>query len=31
MTMSAGIHYYRSELAWIDETLASLDKIKRRR
>lgn len=25
MTMSAGIHYYRSELGWIDETLAKLD------
>jgi len=25
MTMSAGIHYYRGELAWIDETLAKLD------
>jgi DNA-binding PadR family transcriptional regulator len=25
MTMSAGIHYYRSEIAWIDETLAKLD------
>jgi PadR family transcriptional regulator, regulatory protein AphA len=25
MTMSAGIHYYRAELVWIDETLAKLD------
>jgi DNA-binding PadR family transcriptional regulator len=25
MTLSAGIHYYRAELAWIDETLAKLD------
>ena len=24
MTLSAGIHYYRSELAWIDETLQKL-------
>jgi DNA-binding PadR family transcriptional regulator len=30
MTLSAGIHYYRSELAWIDETLAKLDAMKRR-
>jgi PadR family transcriptional regulator, regulatory protein AphA len=29
MTLSAGIHYYRSELAWIDETVAKLDKMKR--
>jgi PadR family transcriptional regulator AphA len=29
MTMSAGIHFYRSELAWIDETLAKLDKKQR--
>jgi DNA-binding PadR family transcriptional regulator len=31
MTLSAGIHYHRSELAWIEETLAKLDKMKRRR
>jgi DNA-binding PadR family transcriptional regulator len=29
MTLSAGIHYYRSELAWIDESLAKLDAMKR--
>lgn len=27
MTLSAGVHYYRSELAWIDETLAKLDEL----
>jgi len=31
MTMSAGIHFYRGELAWIDETLAKLGATKRRR
>jgi DNA-binding PadR family transcriptional regulator len=31
MTMSAGIHFYRAELAWIDETLAKLDAKERRR
>ena len=25
MTLSAGIHYYASEVAWIDETLEKLD------
>lgn len=29
MTMAAGVHYYRGELAWIDETLAKLDAMKR--
>lgn len=24
MTLSAGVHYYRSELEWIDETLAKI-------
>jgi DNA-binding PadR family transcriptional regulator len=31
MTLSAGVHYYRGELAWIDETLAKLDAMKRKR
>jgi DNA-binding PadR family transcriptional regulator len=31
MTLSAGVHTYRGELAWIDETLAKLDAMKRRR
>lgn len=30
MTMAAGIHFYRSELEWIDETLAKLDAMKRK-
>ncbi len=25
MTMSSGIHFYRAEVAWIDETLAKID------
>ena len=28
MTMSSGIHFYRAELDWIDETLAKLDAMK---
>lgn len=31
MTLSNGVHAYRAELAWIDETLAKLDAMKRRR
>jgi DNA-binding PadR family transcriptional regulator len=31
MTMSSGVHFYRAELAWIDETLAKLEAMKRRR
>lgn len=30
MTLSAGVHAYRSEIEWIDETLAKLDAMKRR-
>jgi DNA-binding PadR family transcriptional regulator len=31
MTMSAGIHFYRGELAWIDETLGKLDAMQAKR
>ena len=31
MTLSAGVYSCRAELAWIDETLAKLDKMKRKR
>jgi PadR family transcriptional regulator, regulatory protein AphA len=31
MTLSNGVHSYRAEIAWIDETLAKLDAMKRRR
>jgi PadR family transcriptional regulator AphA len=31
MTLSNGVHAYRAEITWIDETLAKLDAMKRRR